>query len=87
MKTRNYFILYLAFLFISACSQDMLSVFFDIPPPSAEELAQQRAKELAKKRAARSRVVDDEVTIKKGIFRKLVGNEHYVNIHLLLTFF
>jgi len=31
--------------------------------------------------------MDDEVTIKKGIFRKLVGNEHYVNIQLFLTFF
>ena len=73
MKTRQYFILILALLLISACSQDMLSVFFDIPPPSAEELAKQRAKELAKKRAARSRVVDDEVTIKKMPPHKLAG--------------
>lgn len=59
MKLKHQFVLLLATLLLTACSSDMLSIFFDIPPPTTEELARERARAAAKLRAQQNRVIVD----------------------------
>lgn len=73
MKMKPKFIPLLAVIFLAACSNDMLSIFFDVPPPTAEELAQERAKAAARLRAEQNKVVVDEPVSIKLPPHKLAG--------------
>ncbi|MDH5633473.1 MAG: cytochrome c3 family protein [Gammaproteobacteria bacterium] len=73
MNNNNTIMLLLIVFLVSACTKDTMSLFFDVPPPTVEEMAQKRAAEAAQRLKPQDQTIDDQLKLKKLQPHELAG--------------